>query len=153
MGAMASQITSLTIIYSTVYSGAGQRKHQSSASLVFVRRIHWWPMNFPHKWPVTRKMFLFEDVIMMILIMNWYIHCDMDAWSKSTLVKYIYSIIYFTVIKYFDTVMLWPFPNRPLYRCIIANIDSFPNISVYSKHPLFLMMACQSRWTLEPVSI
>ena len=33
MGAMASQITSLTIVYSTVYSGAGQRKHQSSASL------------------------------------------------------------------------------------------------------------------------
>ena len=36
MGAMASQITSLTIVYSTVYSDAGQRKHQSSASLAFV---------------------------------------------------------------------------------------------------------------------
>ena len=35
MGTMASQITSLTIVYSTVYSGAGQRKHQSSASLAF----------------------------------------------------------------------------------------------------------------------
>ena len=34
MNAMASQITSLTIVYSTVYSGADQRKHQSSASLV-----------------------------------------------------------------------------------------------------------------------
>ena len=40
MGAMASQITSPTIVYSTVYSDAGQRKHQSSASLAFVRRIH-----------------------------------------------------------------------------------------------------------------
>ena len=40
MGAMVSQITSLTIIYSTVYSGADQRKHQSSASLAFVRGIH-----------------------------------------------------------------------------------------------------------------
>ena len=36
MGAMASQITSLAIVYSTVYSGADQRKHQSSASLAFV---------------------------------------------------------------------------------------------------------------------
>ena len=36
---MASQITSLTIVYSTVYSGADQRKHQSSASLAFVGEI------------------------------------------------------------------------------------------------------------------
>ena len=36
MGTMASQITSLTIVYSTVYSDADQRKHQSSASLAFV---------------------------------------------------------------------------------------------------------------------
>ena len=39
MGAMASQITSLTIVYSTVYSDADQRKHQSSVSLAFVRGI------------------------------------------------------------------------------------------------------------------
>ena len=36
MGAMGSQITSLMIVYLTVYSGADQRKHQSSASLAFV---------------------------------------------------------------------------------------------------------------------
>ena len=53
MDTMASQITSLTIVYLTFYSGANQRKHQSSASLVS-----------PHKWPVTRKMFPFDDVIM-----------------------------------------------------------------------------------------
>ena len=35
MSAIASQITSLTIGYSTVYSGADQSKHQSSASLAF----------------------------------------------------------------------------------------------------------------------
>ena len=64
MGSMASQITSLTIVYSTVDSGANQRKHQSSASLVFVWGIHRWPVNFPHKWPVTQKMFPFNDVIM-----------------------------------------------------------------------------------------
>ena len=89
--ATASEITSLTIVYSTVYSGPVERKHQSSASLAFVRGIHRWPVNSPHKcqwrgalafsliwaWtkpppppppphkgPVTRKMFPFDDVIM-----------------------------------------------------------------------------------------
>ena len=57
MSAMASQITSLTILYSVVYSNGDQRKHQSSASLAFVRGIHRWPVNSPHKWPVTRKCF------------------------------------------------------------------------------------------------
>ena len=64
MGTMASQITSLTIVYSTVYSDADQRKHQSSASLAFVWGFHRGPVNSPHKWPVTRKMFPFDDVIM-----------------------------------------------------------------------------------------
>ena len=57
MGAMASQITSLTIVYSTVYSVADQRKHQSSASLAFVRGIRRRSVNSPHKCPVTLKMF------------------------------------------------------------------------------------------------
>ena len=67
MGTMASQITSLTIVYSTVYLGADQRKHESSASLAFVRGIHRGPVNFPHKWPVTLKMFPFDDVIMVMI--------------------------------------------------------------------------------------
>ena len=54
MGAITSKITSLTIVYSTDYSDTDQRKHQSSASLAF-----------PHKGPVTRKMFPFDDVIMI----------------------------------------------------------------------------------------
>ena len=62
---MASQITSLAIVYSIVYSDADQRNNQSSASLAFVRGSHRGPVNSPHKWPVTRKMFPFEDVIMM----------------------------------------------------------------------------------------
>ena len=67
MSAMASQITSVPIVYSTVCSGADQRTHQSSASLAFMRGIHRWPVNSPHKEPVTRKMFLFNDVIMLII--------------------------------------------------------------------------------------
>ena len=65
MDAMASQITSLIIVYSIVYSGTDKRKHQSSTSLAFVRGIHRWPVNSPHKRPVTRKMFPFDDVIML----------------------------------------------------------------------------------------
>ena len=61
---IVSQSTSLTIVYSIVYSDADQRKHQSSASLAFVRGIHQGPVNSPHKWPVTQKMFPFDDVIM-----------------------------------------------------------------------------------------
>ena len=68
IGAMASQITSLTIAYSSIHSGADGRKHQSSASLAFVRGIHRWPMNSLHKGPVTRKMFPFDDVSM---IFDW----------------------------------------------------------------------------------
>ena len=64
MGGIASQITSLTIVYSTIYSDTDQRKHQSSASLAFVWGIHRSPVNSPHKGPVTRKMFPFDDVIM-----------------------------------------------------------------------------------------
>ena len=64
MGTMTSQITSVTIVSSTVYLGADQRKHRSFASLAFVRGIHRWPVNSPHKWPVTRKMFPFDDVLM-----------------------------------------------------------------------------------------
>ena len=60
MSAMPSQITSLTIIYSNVYPGANQRKHKSSASLVVVRGIHWWPVDSPQKRPVTQKMFPYD---------------------------------------------------------------------------------------------
>ena len=68
MGAMASQISSLTIVYSSVCSRAAQRKYQSSASLAFVRGVHRWPVNSPHKGPVTPKMFPFDDVIINFVI-------------------------------------------------------------------------------------
>ena len=64
MSAMASQITSLMIVYSTICSGADQRKHQSSASLAFVRWIHRSLVNSPHNGPVTQKIFPFDDIIM-----------------------------------------------------------------------------------------
>ena len=74
------------------YSGTDQRKHQSSASLAFVRGIHRRPVNSPHKWPVTRKMFPFDDVIMpwfvfFLNLVKQYLYmrmCVPEASVKST---------------------------------------------------------------------
>ena len=63
MNAMASPIIGVSIVYSIVCSGTNQRKYQSSTLLAFVRGIHRWPVDSPHKEPVTRKMFPFGDVI------------------------------------------------------------------------------------------
>ena len=66
MGAIGSHITSLAIVYSTIYWVADKKKLESPASLAFVRGIHRWPVNSKHKGPVTRKMFPLDDVIMHI---------------------------------------------------------------------------------------
>ena len=63
MSAKASHITGVSIVWSTVCSDSDKKKHQSSASLAFVRKIHRWPVNSPHKGPVTRKMIPSDDVI------------------------------------------------------------------------------------------
>ena len=81
MDAIASQITSLTIVYSIIYTDVDQRKHQSSASLAFVWGIHRGPVNSPHKWPVTRKMFPFDDVIMSMA--HW-TGITSDNWHKES---------------------------------------------------------------------
>ena len=64
MSALASHITGLSRICWNICWGADQRRHQSSASLAFVRGIHRWPVDSPHKGPVTRQTFPFGDVIM-----------------------------------------------------------------------------------------
>ena len=64
MTTMASQITSLTVVYSIVYSDVDQRKHQSSALLALCVGNSPGPVNSPHKEPATRKMFPFDAVIM-----------------------------------------------------------------------------------------
>ena len=71
---MAAQITSLAIVYSIVYSEADQRKHQNSASLAFVWGIRRGPVNSPHKWPVTRKMFPLWRVCIY--------HLDNKTWQQ-----------------------------------------------------------------------
>ena len=63
MSTMASQITCISIVCSTVGSGGDQRKHHSSMSLAFLRGDQW-PVNSQHKKPVTRNMVPFDDIIM-----------------------------------------------------------------------------------------
>ena len=70
MGVIASEIISLTIVYWAIYSGTDQRKHQSSMSLAFMQGINRWPVNSPHKGPVTWKMFPFDDVIMGCILLS-----------------------------------------------------------------------------------
>ena len=89
---MASQITGVSIVCSSVGSGADQRKYQSSASLVFVWEIHRWPVNSPLKGPVTRKRFPFDDVIMRYLYVSHILvklplnslWCSNDVWCHKT---------------------------------------------------------------------
>ena len=90
MNAMASQITGLTIVYSTVYSGTDKTKHQSSASLALCGEFtgHQWVP--PHKGPVTRKMFPFDDVIMFVNAASC-THCA-GRWYGVTLVWTMKSI-------------------------------------------------------------
>ena len=64
MGPMTSQITGVLIDYSTVWSGADLRRYQSFASLAFCREFTGDRGEFPAQWPVTQKMFPFDDVIM-----------------------------------------------------------------------------------------
>ena len=78
MSAMASKITSLTIVYATVYSGADQ--HQSSVSLAFSRGIHRWPVNSLHKRPKMLKKFPFDDVIIIFLVGICY-HLWWNQWN------------------------------------------------------------------------
>ena len=135
---MASPITSLTIVYSTVYSGADERKHQNSASLALVRGIHRWPVNSPHKGPVTRKMFPFDDVIMTQLSADSVLKSMPDRQrrncygsSSSTMVPT--SIITFCPMKTYEVLklLLWIFFFWVLLcdKISICRYDSLSTIS------------------------
>ena len=63
---MASQITSHTIVYSTMHSGTDQRKHQSSASLAYVRGIHMVAGEFPAQMASNAENVCIHDVIMTL---------------------------------------------------------------------------------------
>ena len=115
MNTMASQITSLTIVYSTVYPGAYQRKHQSSATLAFVRGIRRSPMNSPHKGPVMRKMFPFNDVIMVNQVTREVNAC----WD-------IYNVMVCDKVRSYNTLINWNLIHDTRY---IFPIDAIHTIT------------------------
>ena len=101
---MASQITRRTIVYSTVCSGADQRKYQSSASLAFALGIHRWPVNSPRKGPVTRKMLPVDDVIMLYQV----------VWVHVMLQPIIFRVASLApgVIVWFSDIVFSPRPTK-----------------------------------------
>ena len=127
MSAMASQITSVSIACSAICSGADQRKRQSSASLAFVRGIHRWPVDPPRKGPVTRKLFLFDDVIMNG---KW-----MDLRPRSFIIWDNTSSINLDPIRWTIDMMIlitMSMPWRLLYP--LHNNQSFTSTTVVSTH-------------------
>ena len=122
MDTMASQTTSRTIVYPTVYSGADQRKHQSSASLAFVWGIHRWPANSPHKRPVKRKVFPFDDVI-MLRGRKQYVK------EKNSSISGIYDLFFFFLFfkrNIFQTPCFNPFTSHGVFNECRPNILSKP---------------------------
>ena len=118
---MASQIISLTIVYSTVYSGADQRKYQSSVSLAFVWGIHWWPVNSPHKGPVTRKTFPVDDVIM-----NDLNECTKNCYNEQNQTKHNKIVwLLYTKIQYIPEII----HTDPCVLCFVVTFANFTHIS------------------------
>ena len=108
MSAMAHQMTGASFFYSTVCSVAEHRKHQSFASLAFVRGMHQWLLNCPHKGSITRKMFPFDNVIMSVLYFP-------TLWSLTRMRdKVNMSVIYFTND-------LWTHNPKPLKTYLAVN--------------------------------
>ena len=127
MRAMASQITGVSIIYSTVCSGVDQRKHQSSASLAFVRGIHRSAVYSPHKGPVTRIMFPFNDVITRSIK-----NCDQPY-------CFVHSRLDFTASSYWGLAVH-----------IHANDLAYPASSHYTNHAVLLSNYNQDAHILFP---
>ena len=168
MGTVASQITSLMIVYSTVYSDADQRKHQSSASLAFVWEIRW-PVNSPHKWPLTRKMFPFDDVIKKLddgsamtrrsrhLISGAYCIAH-PSWPKSVLFTNWHFRNWYFKIKLNPSnhihSELWGEINHPFPHfkgCTVSNFSSC-TVEVWEKTGYFILHLL-SMWLLTHAGI
>ena len=153
MGLIASQITSLMNVYSTVYSDADQRKYQSSASLAFVRGIHRGPVNSPHKLPVTRKMFSFDDVIMSIPMSNPCSNICYSIHVPGWLLKWLNLItahgsvsnkpgsVTWLATKYLKTVS-WRDLTEKLTTLRPQNISFWPKIYIPSSYFTILMPNC-----------
>ena len=149
---MASQITSHTIVYSTVYSGTDQRKHQSSVSLAFVRVIHRWPMNSSLKWPVTRKIFSFDDVIILLLVIK---ECSLPS-ARLSIGHCIALVSYNCVLELLEATYLKreihrTFFSHPLYISMIWKLEWLNHI--WGLHKTFWPNLRPTFWQLGPKNL
>ena len=122
------------------------RKHQSSASLAFVRGIHRGPVNSPHKWPVTRKMFPFDDVIMNkddsadsfhhADFQTWYmIFVDISCFKNWNPNLYFFSMQIFSSHRFQTWYMI--FVHISCFKNWNLNMDSFFSVMILLWfHPL-----------------
>ena len=125
----------LTIVYSTLYSGADQRKHQSSVSLAFVRGIPWWPVNSPHKWPVTRKMFPFDVVIIKI--------------SKNFMLFKIWMGLVGQIFIKLRTCSIWGFLRLPVWCPPGSNMLWLLKRAPHLNSLVWFCVVCRSKSSLE----
>ena len=126
MSAMASQ-SNVSIGCSAVCSGADQRKHQSSAALVFVMGIHRWSVGSPYMYigPVTRKMFPFDDVIMRDRTIRIRIFCvfrnesiTISSWILFRCIPLGHCMCYLYNSTLNSAVNPWPLQT---WDCILTN--------------------------------
>ena len=153
MGTIASQITSLTIVYSTIYSDADQRKHQSSASLAFVRGIHRGPVNSLNKRPVTRKMFPYDDVIMNYLKLRHWSITGGEPTVRRMKLQIIKTYDQQHVITNMPNFAICIKPNSSLtLRLIAAGLRIYASV-IYSGHYLdqYLINVYRGQW--EDISL
>ena len=102
MSTVASQIIGVSIVYSTVCSGLDKKKHQRYASLAFVRGIHRWPVHSPYKGAVTRKMFPFDDIIM--IRGTWGTDRSLPTFRKQHIHMYMRTVLFLDFVRCYDTL-------------------------------------------------
>ena len=127
MSTVVPQITSVPIVCPTVGSGADQRRDQSSASLAFVRGIHRWTVNSPHKRPVTRKMFAFDAVTMKMKKLYTFWVVNMNP-----------ARLVYGAFRREDVAVL----EHPSYYDVLSDQNPCRGIFTCTMHPLLILMAC-----------
>ena len=132
-GAIASQITSLAIVYSAFYSGADQRKTSKLRVTGLCAGNSPGNGEFPHKWPVTRKMFPFDDVIVYSDIpCRWHLHI-----LTSQICLPWYNPVLWWLITYWTTLL------PVIHNLLLTNkthLNKFP-ARVHEKEDIFLLFA------------
>ena len=138
------------LFISTVCSGPDQRKHQSSALLTFMTGIHRWLMNFLHKGPVTRKMFPFDDVIMLASYKPIHtVEISRKTWQKLPI-----KVFFICIPARIPTTIGLPEPQATsdVWRKAAVIIFSIPSSKSKYFHPIKLYLKlspakCRSSWS------